>query len=190
VEKAYTFKFSLLSLSLATIVSLSTFLSLCFSLWINQAIAAELTAEEVKAGVILNFAKYTEWQNPITTKSFIICTWKENSLGDAFLKLNNKTVQNLPVTTAIIASVDESKGCNVVFFDSKNRADYQLVDHLIHQNKILSITEGTMMGVLSFEIIDGKLQFYCDLDEAKESDIKFSSQLLKLAKEVVGKKEQ
>jgi YfiR/HmsC-like len=166
------------------------FLVFAHSMTASSVAVSELRADEyaLKAAFILNFARYSEWEVAPTrwgsSGLFVVCNWRQNLLGSAALE--NKTVFNLPVRIATISSHADVASCDVVFVAASNSDDLPMLLPLMQRHQVLSVTEQPTAGALNFLMKEGQVRFDCNLDVATNSDIKLSSQLIKLAVLVTG----
>ncbi|CAN2039438.1 YfiR family protein [Candidatus Magnetomoraceae bacterium gMMP-15] len=152
--------------------------------------AEELYAPEtrIKAIFIKKIAKYIHWpQNIFSSENDAIrlCVTKKNEFGHAFKSLKKKRAKG----RAIILNhckKGEYKDCHILFINS---TDKKLVNNIlssISYKNILTIGEiqgfAQMGGMINFYKKDNMIRFEINVDAAERAEIKFSSNLLKLAR--------
>lgn len=141
---------------------------------------------------MLNFARYVEWPensflNP--TDPLQLCLLGRDTLGGALSALESKQVSNRPVRTRIAMTVDEVRGCHVVFIsDSEERRVVPLLRSLA-ERPVLTVSDiggfaeaGGGIGIVQG---DTRLQFDVNRRALEHAKLKASSQLLKLARTLV-----
>jgi len=155
------------------------------------------SAEEydVKAAFLYNFAKFVDWP-PSTFKTpddgLAVCVLGENPFGDTLSQmLNGKTVQERALALKRLANAREVAACQVLFVSASESARLPAVLEQVGEHPILTIGDmpgfidrGGMIGFSTDR--ERHIRFSINLKPADKAGLKISSQLLKLAKTVIG----
>jgi hypothetical protein len=152
----------------------------------------EAAEYEVKAAFLYNFAKFTEWpagsfagdQAPLT-----ICVLGDDPFGKAFNPIRSKTVKNRPVAVREIADVDAAGGCHLLFIAASEQTHADAILGSLGKRSVLTVSDMKKFaqsgGMISFVMVDDKVRFEINNGAADRAGLKISSQILKLARNVI-----
>lgn len=154
---------------------------------------APLSEADLKAALVFNFARYVEWpeqafasrEAPIT-----ICVLGRDRLGAAFAALDGRKLQSRAARVRTGVATNDMRGCHVVFVGDLAERQYAGVVRSLAGQPVLTIGEaenfidsGGAIGIVEGE---QRLQFEVNRNALEQAHLKVSSQLLKLARAVVG----
>jgi len=148
-----------------------------------------LTESQAKAAFVLNFARYVEWPErafPARETPLSICLLGRDPVGNALLALEGRQVQNRVVTVRRLANADEARTCHVLFLaESEERRLVHALRGLIGL-PVLTVgdTDGFIDngGAIGLVQGEGRLQFEVNRHVLDQAQLKASSNLLKLAR--------
>lgn len=127
----------------------------------GQVIATE---DSLKAAFIFHFISFTEWED--NSPEYNVCVPDDEQLNQALQSsLKGKVVNNRKIVVARHASV-----CHVLISEEPPADENALT--------IGPLDKGAL---LEFRRVNNKLKFAANFEKIKESHLKISSQLLKLA---------
>lgn len=130
----------------------------------SSSAPAAISEEAVKAAFIFHFINFTQWNDE--SSNYYVCVPEDAQLRSAIREsLNGKAVNNRRITV-----VNRTKDCHILISDDVEPS-----------TSILTVGPLAKGALLEFRVVDNKLKFAANLDEIKKSDVKISSQLLKLA---------
>ncbi len=147
--------------------------------------AESLSEDNVKAGFILNFARYTEWPS-LGNSELRIC-----GLGPSgrLAQLQGRQAHGLEVRVYISARPEEWRTCHVLLITASESQRQDAVLRAVAQAPVLTIGDGRDFvrsgGMIGFTERGGRIRFYVNQGTARKVGIGFSSQMLKLADEVM-----
>ena len=126
--------------------------------------ASTANEDSLKAAFIFHFINFTEWNDDQST--YFVCIPDDEALREtARQSFTGKTVNNRSISV-----VNRREGCHILVSDNAPEEDNTLT--IGHLNK---------GALFEFRLIDNKMKFAVNLDGVKNSKLKISSQLLKLA---------
>ncbi len=184
-------------------------LSLLASGQAQLAQAAESKEYQIKAAFLYNFIQFVDWPKEKVADSnqpIIIGIIGKDPFGNVFESLKNKKIKGKSVVIRRVKTfeelkkngeledkINELKKCHVLFIcSSENKYLKQIIDPIKTDN-ILTVGEtGNFLengGIINFVLEEKKVRFEINLDAANTSNLKISSQLLRLAEKVIPKKE-
>jgi hypothetical protein len=155
----------------------------------QAALAQNQPADQVKAAFLFNFVKFIEWP-PGTfaddRAAIILGFLHGDPLAGALEALRGKVVQNRPLEIKPCRALDEVKQCQI-FFASASTGALPQVLRALKNSPVLTVTDGVdnfakLGGIINLIIVEDKVRFEICVDNARQSRLTISSQLLKLAK--------
>lgn len=180
-----------MAISRIRVFHLTLLLSLIF--FCSGAQAAKIAEEnEVKAAFIFNFLKFVEWPKEAFFKSksqLKICLVEESELCEKVTLIDGKMAGQRLIKVEKPGEKSLCSDCQVLVICS-GKAD-RIKRHLerFKGRPVLTIGDSEnftqLGGMIGLTKISGKVRFLINLKEAEASGLKISSQLLKLAVEVI-----
>ena len=154
----------------------------------GSTVRAEVVADinEVKAAYIYNFLKYTTWPDKLSEGPVHIGVLNEDALFEKLSRVTSaKLIANRPILITKLTSLKDAKHFHVIFL-GPNEVDaarqLRTLPVLVVTYKASKI-EGTGIMINLYED-GGNIKFEIDVSTISDSQLKVSSQLLKLAKVV------
>ena len=151
----------------------------------------DLRESQVKAAFIYNFALYVEWPTGAggEQKPHTVCLIGANNFGPTLEAIRGKLVRNRSLVLRRIVAAEDAGGCDILFVSSSERINLHSILDAVRNLPVLTISDmerftrsGGMIGLLA---LDNKVQFEVNLKQAQRSQLRISSQLLKLARDVI-----
>ncbi len=157
----------------------------------TSAIAAEVPQEyRVKAGYLLNIPIFADQPPTPDCRAFTVCIIGDTPLGGVLQGMaTNKRIKTRPVTTKTIVEASQMECCQVLFIASSERYRLQRLLAEAHRRGIITISDmrdfTKLGGMVSLVTINNKIGFDLNLTAGRSASVSFSSQLLKLANDVI-----
>jgi hypothetical protein len=153
-----------------------------------SAQTAPQTADRIKAAYVYNFAKFVEMSGA-DEKSIRLCVLGKDDLNGAMLSLHRRMAQGREIQVRKDVPADQIKDCAMAFVgDSDARLLPSLV-RLLGNAQVLLVSDARQaidLGAhLSLHFNDDRVEFDVNLLNLQKSNIKASSQMLKLARVVI-----
>ena len=176
---------------------LLTFACLWFFPHAWAAEEAPLTEYQVKAALLLNFVRYSDW--PATAfanpgSPYVVGVAGRDPFGKDLEKaFERKTVKGRPVVLKRVSGEQEMRACHLLFVSSsERRRSRELLDRLAGA-PVLTVGDFPDFldygGMINFLIKDGSVRFEINLGPARRARLKLDANLLKVAVSVRGKYE-
>ena len=146
----------------------------------------------VKGAFLYNFILFVDWPAAAfaTDQSpFTIGILGKNPFGTTLESLNSQSVKNRKIVVRSLASVEDAKECQLLFISASERSRLDQILTALHNTPVLTVSdlEGFVGdgGMIDFIILEDKVRFEINLKEALIAKLRISSQLLKLARDVI-----
>jgi len=143
-----------------------------------------------KAAFIFNFTKFVEWEKPEanTASTFVIGVIGDSPIQQHLLELAaNRTINNKKIEVVKCATnIPSACKCQILFVpETVTSADFQnFISELTTKNVlIISEKKGFLEqgSAINFLVIENRIKFEINIQSLSKSNLKASSQLLKLA---------
>jgi len=149
-------------------------------------------AQQVKAAILYNFAKFVEWP-PGTfaddRAAITLCLFDRDPLAGAMAALQGKVIQGRTLLVRRCHSIAELKGCQIFFASASEKAELAQAAAVLRDMPVLTVTDSVdnfanLGGIINLIPVEDKIRFEISVRNARQSRLKISSQLLKLANSV------
>jgi len=152
--------------------------------------AAEIGADESKAAVLMNIARFVEWPPEVfasTTSPIVIGVLGDRSFGEILNQtLAGETVDGRPLAVKRFANMSDLGPCQLLYISTSEKTRLPEILDRLRGAKVLTVSEmdGFMKpgGIIRLNIKKGQVRFDINKASAEREGLKISSQLLNLAK--------
>jgi hypothetical protein len=148
------------------------------------------TENSIKAGFIFNFAKYVEW--PATTVKdgkLRVCGLSSEPLSGNLVKLQGRVIQGREIQVYTSVAPDEWRNCHVLFISAGDSQRLETVLRAVAKAPVLTVSDSVDFtdsgGIIGLKLHSGRIRFNINQGVANKAGLIISSQLLKLAAEVL-----
>ena len=164
----------------------------CFS--IAGALHSEelqLNEQQIKPAIIYNIARYVTWPSTALTGSteFSIGVFGHGRTVSSWGTLHGKSLQGRKVTVRRTTDIDELINCHIVYIESSERKNVPRVLAALKEYPVLTVSEidgfSRSGGMITLRIVNNRMEFEVNLKDARTAGLSISSNILKLAVEVI-----
>jgi hypothetical protein len=156
------------------------------------AAQAPVSEAQAKAGFVLNFTRYVEWPERVFAARdtpLLLCVLGRDEVATALTALDGRPVQGRPIAVRRLASPDEARSCQVLFIAESEARRLALVLRAVAGLPVLTVSDADAFidagGAIGIVRGDGRLQFEVNRASLDHAQLKASSNLLKLARNLV-----
>lgn len=152
----------------------------------------QLSEPQAKAAFILNFARYVDWPErtfPSRDAPLTICLVGRDSVATALTALEGRLANGHPVALRTLGSASENMACHVVFIGASETRRLAQTLRSFSGQAILTVGDidgfidaGGAIGLVQG---NGRLQFEVNRTALEQAQLKASSNLLKLARNLI-----
>jgi hypothetical protein len=150
-------------------------------------------ASQVKAAFLFNFAKFVEWPPGTFANdqtALVLGFYQGNPMAEALEALQGKVVQGRRLEVKRCREPEEAKQCQIFFASASEKLKLPRILGVLRNSPVLTVTDevddfAQLGGIINLIIVEDKIRFEICLNNAGQSGLKISSQLLKLAKTVI-----
>ena len=147
----------------------------------------------VKTAFLYNFAKFVDWP-PESFKNeaapFVLGIVGADPFGPALETLKDKTVKGRKLVIRKLSRLENLEDCQIVFISGSEKGSLRPILSTLKNHNILTVSDidrfASQGGMIGLVTVGNNVNFEINLDAVQQSKLKFSSQLLKLAKIIQG----
>lgn len=159
----------------------------------GAARAQEPPEHDVKAEFLYNFTRFVEWPGevPRAGEPFRLCVVADTTMRRAIERMvTEELVNGRPLVVMRPRRLQDARQCQILFV---GRSEQQRASRLlaaVRDLPVLTVGESARFaeqgGVIEFVTLENRVRFDVNLPGAQRSKLKVSSNLLRVARQVVG----
>jgi len=174
----------------ATYLALLLGLALCGASALYGEVG-ELSESQVKAAYLFNFAKFAEWPAGVfrAPGAPLVIGVVGRAGAEPFEALSGRQVRGRRVQVRIVQRPEEAAGCQILYIPATERARLKEILRSLPVSGVLTVSDirnfcsqGGMIGLVTR---GDRVQFEVNRGSVERSGLKLSSQMLKLALEII-----
>jgi len=141
----------------------------------------------VKAALLYNFAKFTEWPGMAASDTIVFCVVADDGIAEALVEtVTGKSIGGHKIQVSRPQVRAEWRTCNLLYIpDAEARRSGSGLDGL-KTLPVLTVSDGKGFGegggIIELYIDSGRMRFAINVDAAESSGLRLSSRLLGLAR--------
>lgn len=149
------------------------------------------TQTEVQAAYLYNFGKFVTWPASANAPEMDICILGRDPFGVVLDRiLAHEKIDGRALAVVRLANIQSAKSCSILFFADSEATHVEQDLSAIGGAPVLTVSElpgfASRGGMIQFVLDHDRVRFEVNLNAARKSGLTLSSQLLKVALEVVG----
>jgi len=143
---------------------------------------------QLKAAYLVNFLKYVEW--PGSATSATICLFGRDTLGSYLASYEGRSVAGRELRIRRLTGPEQVAECQAVFIPDTEEQRFTAVLRWVENLPVLTVSDADVFtrygGAIALVRADGRLQFDINVDALNRAGLKPSSQMMRLARQVIG----
>ncbi|HYD18854.1 MAG TPA: YfiR family protein [Patescibacteria group bacterium] len=144
-----------------------------------------LDENKIKAGLLYNFLKYTEWPGAGAGSGLSICLFGGDPFSGALAPLSGRTAQQQSIGIRYISRVEQLADCSAVVVHSSAAAAIPAITNFARSRNILTFSDiggfASRGGMVEFARKDERVQVVVNGAAARAADLHIGARLLKVA---------
>jgi len=143
----------------------------------------------VKAGLLYNFLRYTEWPAPRSNGAAIVCIFGPDPFSGRLQPMAGRTVNQRPIQLRSVRETGEMDTCSLLYLNSDERAQWPRLRTYLAQRNVLTVSDyegfATSGGMIEFTHANNRIGVRINVGAMQAADLTVQDRLLRLAN-VVG----
>lgn len=145
----------------------------------------ELQEQEIQAGLMYNFLKYTQWPESVMAQGkIIVCLFEGDPFAKPLQSLFGRSVNERSIMLNMVRSMDETTVCQLLFIPVNAKNRWPELKKFLARKHILTVSNITGFvqngGMIEFARKNNHISVNLNIDEVAAAELKVQEQLLKL----------
>ena len=151
---------------------------------------AQVSSEhQLKAAFLVNFLKYIEFPSS-TASTATICLFGRDTLGPYLANFEGRSIGGKELRVKRVSGPDQLAGCQLLFIPDTEEARFAIALRWVENMPVLTVSDADVFtrqgGGIALVRADGRLQFDVNSDALSRVGLKPGSQMMRLARQVIG----
>jgi hypothetical protein len=156
----------------------------------SQAFAQErlqLAEQEIKAGLLYNFLKYTQWPpsragNPAS--NIVVCVLKEDPFADFLKPMEGRSVNQKEIALRVVHDAGDVQTCHLIFIGAGEKEDWPKLREGLGGKNVLTVGDfdgfAEMGGMIEFGRLNNHIRVNLNIDAVAAAQLQVEDRLLRL----------
>jgi hypothetical protein len=149
----------------------------------------KLYEQEIKAGLLYNFLKYTNWPEQ-TSSEISVCIFGPDPFDGYLRPMEGRSVNQRRIRILNIHSINELSECNMLFVSESGKPQWPDIRKSIAGQAILTVSDirdfAQLGGMIEFGRKDGRISVNLNQDAVNDAELSVQERLLNLVTIVKG----
>ena len=150
------------------------------------------TEQQVKAAYLFNFGKFVRWpsDHALRSDSLEMCVLGKDPFGELLdSTVAGESIEGRKINVRRLVHLQDSAPCNILFVSSSEEGQLAPILKVARQNGTLTVSDipnfAERGGIIGFVMQQGRIRFAVNREAAEQSRLTLSSELLKVASQVI-----
>jgi hypothetical protein len=146
--------------------------------------ALQLAEQKIKAGLLYNFLKYTQWPAPIG-ETAVVCLLGGDPFEGHLAPMAGRTVNQRTIAIRDLSDGEGTDGCSLLVVHAAQAANWETLRPTLTRSSVLTVGdfEGFAIrgGMIEFTKLDDRIGVTINVDAVADTHLRVHDRLLKLA---------
>jgi len=151
----------------------------------NAQDSVRLAEQDIKAGLLYNFLRYTQWPGVRAEQPMIVCVYGRDPFSGRLASMAGRSVNQRPIQVRTVRSDAEMNGCSLLFLNAEARTDWPRIRTHLAQRHVLTVSDydgfARAGGMIEFARVDNRIAVRINVGAAEAADLRVQERLLRLA---------
>jgi len=153
----------------------------------SMADDSQTTEYKLKAAFLYNFSRFVTWpENTLQENGkFNLCILGNDPFRELLDPLSGKSIQKSSLNIKRLATLDQGHACQIIFISQTGSRGLKHIMSVLKKQPVLTVSDiedfTTYGGIIQFKLVDNKVRFNINIDNASHAGLTISSKLLSLA---------
>ena len=155
--------------------------------WPVTAVAesVQLYEQEIKAGLLYNFLKYTDWPaHALSGPSIVVCIFGDDPFKGNLNSMTGRSVNERTIAVRYVNSISATAACNLLFVNADEQNSWPQLQAFLGQKSVLTVSDfpgfAASGGMIEFGHKEDHIDAVINLDAVTASHLRVEGRLLKL----------
>jgi hypothetical protein len=157
----------------------------------HAAESLQLVEQEIKAGLLYNFLKYTDWPQPGTPGApMSVCLMGGDPFSGRLQPMSGRTVNQHVIEVRSVAAIDGIADCSILFIHAEAKPQWPALHMAIIAKPVLTVSDipgfSDSGGMIEFTHMDNRIGMTINSAALRAAHLQVQERLLKLANALRG----
>lgn len=142
-----------------------------------------LVEQDIKAGLLYNFLRYTQW--PASMPTMVVCTYGGDAFDGRLAPMAGRTVNQRAIQLRDVRTGSDIDACSLLFINAASRADWPRLRERLAGRSVLTVSDyegfARSGGMLEFSRINNRIGVRVNVAAADAANLSVEDRLLRLA---------
>ena len=148
-----------------------------------------LVEQDVKAGLLYNFLRYTEWPGARSSGAAVVCIYGSDPFSGRLQPMAGRTVNQRTIQLRTVREPAEIDACSLLYVNADERARWPRLRSYLAQRNVLTVSDydgfATSVGMIEFTHANNRIGVRINVSAMEAANLTVQDRLLRLAS-VVG----
>jgi YfiR/HmsC-like len=144
-----------------------------------------LVEQEIKAGLLYNFLRYTDWPADGQEGPLVVCIYGRDPFDGRLAPIAGRTVNQRSIALRTVRRVEEAPSCSLIFVNAEERADWPHLQAALAGRAVLTASDiegfATAGGMIEFIHIGNRIAIRINRAAVAHARLSVQDRLLRLA---------
>lgn len=145
-----------------------------------------LAEQDIKAGLLYNFLRYTQWPpSARPSQAMIVCVYGRDPFNGRLASMAGRTVNQRTIEVRSVRDGAEIDACSLLYVNAEERADWPALRARLARRNVLTVSDydgfARSGGVIEFTRISNRIGILLNMDAAEDANLSVQDRLLRLA---------
>ena len=144
-----------------------------------------LVEQDIKAGLLYNFLRYTHWPATQSNATIDVCIYGADPFDGRLRPMAGRTVNQRVISIREVHSSADARSCAMIFINAQERAAWPRLRAELARRSVLTVSDyegfARAGGMLEFTRVRNRVGVLINLDAATAADLEVQDRLLRLA---------
>jgi len=151
----------------------------------SYAAGLELQEQEIKAGLLYNFIKYTDWPaEKMSGQAITVCIFGSDPFDGRLKPMDGRTVNQHEISLRAIHSIADSKDCHLIYVNGDEKNSWPKLQEFLAGKPVLTISDfdgfAQSGGMIEFGHKDNHINAELNKEALSGASLHVQDRLLKL----------
>lgn len=143
-----------------------------------------LAEQDIKAGLLYNFLRYTEWPAR-SPEARVVCVYGRDPFGGRLTPMSGRTVNGQAIRIRFVDAQGQMDGCSMLFVNAEERAAWPSLRSQLARRNVLTVSDyegfARSGGMIEFTRANNRVGVRVNLGAAQAANLVVQDRLLRLA---------
>jgi hypothetical protein len=144
-----------------------------------------LVEQDIKAGLLYNFLRYTEWPAPHAQPNAVVCIYGRDPFEGRLAPMTGRTVNQQRIEVRAVRTYAEMDACSMLVVSADERARWPQLRAYLARRDVLTVSDydgfARAGGMIEFTRLNNRVGVRVNVEAVQEANLAVQDRLMRLA---------